>query len=172
MGAYWAPICYFVQVDLSSTSRRTVCEFFETANALPRAARLQAKREASVKEHEVTSLRAALQRAGAGPVFDPGTPGYAAECQGFNLSVVHRPDLVVAPTTSAEVAAALRTATSAGIPLAVTGAGHGDSPPIDNGVLLTTRRLGGATLDMDNHAVTVGPATNWQTVLDLATPHG
>ena len=63
---------------------------------------------------DTSYLRERLAHQVAGEVFDGADPAAAAETAGFNTSVTHRPAVVVAARTAADVAAAVRTPATRG----------------------------------------------------------
>ncbi|MEV5437739.1 FAD-binding oxidoreductase [Streptomyces sp. NPDC052682] len=107
-----------------------------------------------------------------GPVLRPGEDGYAEEVTGFNLAALHTPDIVVGATGADDVVAALRWASATGTPVAVQATGHGANFPIDHGLLITTSRMTGVTIDPAARTATVAAGAKWRHVLDAAAPHG
>ena len=105
------------------------------------------------------------------PLF-PGDAGYAAEVAGFNSAVVHRPDLVVAATSTADVQAALRHATDRRLPVAVQATGHGATTRFTRGLLISTRRMSAVHIDPAGQTATVAAGARWRDVIDAAAPHG
>ena len=78
----------------------------------------------------------------AGPVLEPGDPGYAEEVAGFNLAFTAAPAVVVGATSAADVAAAVRYAASDGKPRRGAGApGTACMCDLDGTVLVSTRRM-------------------------------
>lgn len=67
-----------------------------------------------------TALRPSLE----GEVLLPGDSGFDAARRTFNALIERHPSLVVRPTSAAGVAAAVRHAVAAGLPIAVRGGGH------------------------------------------------
>src|SRR3712207_4335958 len=61
----------------------------------------------------------------AGPVLEPGDPGYAEEVASFSLTFAAAPAVVVGATSAADVAAAVRFAARTGRRGAVQSTGHG-----------------------------------------------
>lgn len=116
----------------------------------------------------LTELRAAV----AGEVRTPDEAGYAPIVSGSNLIQRHRAPIAVAARSTADVAAVVRIAGAAGVPITVIGGGHGDIPTVNDGVVLTTRLLTDVTVDPDAATATVGAGATWNDVLDLATPDG
>ena len=64
----------------------------------------------------------------AGRTHLPGTAGYDAARDGFDLSAIPAPDVAVTATDDADVAAAVRVAAGRGLPVAVRATGHGPVP--------------------------------------------
>src|SRR5262245_44963919 len=84
-----------------------------------------------------------------GPVFESSDAGYAEELAGFNTAVTHTPDVVVGITSEADGAAVVRTAAASGTPVRVLATGHGVPVPISDGIVVTTSRLAGVTVNPD-----------------------
>ncbi|MEJ2865488.1 FAD-binding oxidoreductase [Actinomycetospora flava] len=82
-----------------------------------------------------------------GAVLVPGDDAYDAERRGYNLSVDHRPAVIVAAECAEDVAAAVRFAVDHDLPVAVQATGHGPTAPADGALLLTTSRLAGIEID-------------------------
>jgi FAD/FMN-containing dehydrogenase len=118
------------------------------------------------------TARATVPSAIAGPVFFPGDPGYGEEVSGFNLINTHTPEVVVGATSSADVAAAVRWAASAGMPVAVQATGHGANYRIDSGLLVSTQRMNRIEIDPIGKTATVGAGVRWRDLLAAAAPHG
>ncbi len=76
----------------------------------------------------------------SGPLFRPGDGGYDTERAGFNLTVEHRPELIVGATGPDDVIAAVEYASARGLAVAVLTTGHGPAVPADGQVLINTRR--------------------------------
>lgn len=108
----------------------------------------------------------------SGVVLRPGDPGFADEIAGFNLATIHRPDLVVGASTSADVVAAVRWAAQRDLPIAVQATGHGANVAVDCGVLITTRRMAAVTVDPAARTAIAGAGATWRDVLAAAAPHG
>ncbi|HET6876643.1 MAG TPA: FAD-binding oxidoreductase [Jatrophihabitans sp.] len=107
-----------------------------------------------------------------GPVFDGADPRSATETAGFNLAVTHRPAVVVGATRSADVAAAVRYAAEARLPVAVQATGHGAVRPADGAVFVSTARMQGVHVDPRRRIARVQPGVRWRAVIDAAAPHG
>ncbi|HEU5006766.1 MAG TPA: FAD-binding oxidoreductase [Jatrophihabitantaceae bacterium] len=106
------------------------------------------------------------------PVYTPADPEYPAEIAGFNLAVTHTPAFVVAARTADDVAATVRWAAGAGLPVAVQATGHGANIAVDSGVLISTRHLDGVVVDAGDRTATVEAGAKWKHVLDASLPHG
>ena len=117
---------------------------------------------------DVAGLRAEVM----GLVLERGDPGWDLEVAGFNAAITHRPALVVTAATPDDVAAAVRYAAAAGLPVAVQATGHGAHAPIDNGLLINTRRLDAVIIDPVARTAIVQAGTRWRQVIDAAAPLG
>ncbi|MGW4380369.1 FAD-binding oxidoreductase [Kitasatospora sp. NPDC004531] len=108
-----------------------------------------------------------------GPVLLPGSPGYDEERSGFQTGFRHRPALVVGAACAEDVRAAVRFAAERGLPIAVQSTGHGIVTALDGeGVLITTRRMKGVTVDPAAGAVRVEAGVVWGEVVERAAPYG
>ncbi|MCW0212766.1 MAG: FAD-binding protein [Pseudonocardia sp.] len=107
-----------------------------------------------------------------GPALRPGDDGFDAECAGFQTAHPHRPDLAVGAATAADVVTAIRYAGANGLPYAVTATGHGLVAPLDGGVLITTRRMRGVSVDPAAGTARIRAGACWADVVAAATPHG
>ncbi len=108
----------------------------------------------------------------AGAVFDGQDPAATAETAGFNTAVTHRPAVVVAASSAADVVAAVRHANDEGLPLAVQATGHGASAPADGTVFVSTKRMQGVRVDPVAQVARVEAGVRWREVIDAAVPHG
>jgi len=106
----------------------------------------------------------------SGVVYERGEEGFAEELAGFNLAVVHTPDVVVGAATVDDVVAAVRYAGEHGLPVRVQATGHGSEVPITDGLVITTSRLDGVSLD--GEVATVGAGVRWAEVVAAAAPLG
>ncbi|MCU1405319.1 MAG: mcrA [Glaciihabitans sp.] len=113
-----------------------------------------------------------LRRDVSGPVLTPGDPGFAAEVAGWDVLATNRPDVVVGVTHEGDVAAAVRFARDRGLRVTVQASGHGASGPITSGVLITTGRLNGVSVDPVATTATIDAGVSWQAVIDASAPHG
>jgi FAD/FMN-containing dehydrogenase len=115
---------------------------------------------------------AALAHRVRGPVLRPVDENFAGELAGFNLAVQHRPAMVVGAMDAADVAATVTWAAAHGLPVAVQATGHGQTHPIDGGVLITTRRLADVSIDVAARTARVGAGVIWRQVIEAAAEHG
>src|SRR4051794_21417215 len=96
----------------------------------------------------VSSAIDTLRRQVAGPVFVPGDAGYEAEIAAWTLTTTHRPPIVVGAACSDDVTAAVRYAITHGLSVAVQATGHGASFPVNEGILITTKRMTHVSVDV------------------------
>jgi hypothetical protein len=108
----------------------------------------------------------------AGPVLTPSDPGFAEEASGFNLAVVHRPDVVVGVTSTDDVVKAVKFAAAERMPVRVQATGHGAHHPISGGMLLATRRLDDVAVDPETRIASIGAGATWRAVQAEATAYG
>ncbi|GAA1598253.1 FAD-binding oxidoreductase [Kribbella hippodromi] len=113
-----------------------------------------------------------LRDAVAGPVLARGDDGYAAELSGFNLAVTHTPDVVVGLTSEADASAVVRAAAASGTPVRVLATGHGIPVPIQDGIVVTTTRMTGVTVDAATKIAHISAGSRWEEVIAAGTPHG
>lgn len=113
-----------------------------------------------------------LVAAVAGPVLLPHDESYAAECAGFNLTVLHRPAVVVGATSPSDVRAAVRFAVEHDLPVAVLATGHQPFHPANGSVLITTSRMASVEVDAANRMARITAGTLWQQVVDATTKEG
>lgn len=59
-----------------------------------------------------------LGRSVRGPVLRPGEEGYELESAGYNLAILHQPDIVVGATDARDVVAAMKWAAQHEVPVA------------------------------------------------------
>ncbi len=107
----------------------------------------------------------------SGPVFEPTDPGFADESAGFNLAVVHAPDVVVGAMSASDVAETVRFARANRMRVRVQSTGHGADAPIIGGIIITTSRLDTVSVDRDARIATVGGGARWTSVIAAAADH-
>src|SRR4051812_15193541 len=82
-----------------------------------------------------------------GPVLGPADDDFGTEVAAWVLSTQHAPDIAVGLTSEEDAAALVRLAAAAGTPVRVLATGHGSAVPVTGGILATTSRLTGVTID-------------------------
>ncbi|GAA1526574.1 FAD-binding oxidoreductase [Kribbella lupini] len=108
----------------------------------------------------------------SGPVLAPADDGFAAEVVAQNTATVHTPDVAVGIASEEDAAAVVRIAAAAGVPVRVLATGHGSAVPVTDGILVTTRRLGGVVVDPERRIATIGAGVRWAEVIAAAAEHG
>src|SRR5690349_22692539 len=94
-----------------------------------------------------TGLADQLRQTVSGPVLTASDEGFAAELAGFRTNVQHQPDVVVGITSAADAAAVVAVANETGTPVHVLATGHGLPAPVTEGIVITTSRLKGLSVD-------------------------
>ena len=117
-------------------------------------------------------IRDRLARLVAGAVYDGAESAAAVETAGFNQAVTHRPAVVVAASSAADVKAAVRFANIEGLPVAVQATGHGAAQASDCTVFVSTKHMQGVTVDPIARVARVDAGVRWRKVIDAAVPHG
>jgi hypothetical protein len=120
----------------------------------------------------VTELLDALKQTVTGPVLTANDEEFAAELAGFKTNVVHRPEVVVAITSAADAAAVVATANETGTPVRVLATGHGLPKPVTEGIVITTSRLKGVTVDPATKIAHIEAGCRWGDVIAAAAEHG
>ncbi|WP_078973179.1 FAD-binding oxidoreductase [Streptomyces sp. MMG1533] len=105
-------------------------------------------------------------------VLRPGDAGYDAELAGFQTGFAQRPALVVAARSAADVVAAVRYAADRNLPVGVQSGGHGVPGASEGGVLVTTKRMDGVSVDPGARTVRVQAGVRWGQVVAAAEPYG
>jgi hypothetical protein len=98
--------------------------------------------------------------------------GYDRERSGFNLALDHRPALVLAAETAADIVAGVRFAADSALPVDIQATGHGAHNAIDGGLLITTRRLTDVAVDPVNRRAWVSAGATSGDVITATAPHG
>ncbi|MEU0886086.1 FAD-binding oxidoreductase [Lentzea sp. NPDC005914] len=98
--------------------------------------------------------------------------GYDTERFGYNLSVEHKPEVVVPAASVDDVIAAVRYAVAHGLGVAVQATGHGPSRSADGQVLITTSRLDGITIDPAARTARVEAGVRGGALVRAAAEHG
>ncbi len=129
-----------------------------------------------VSDTIVDGLRALLR----GPVLRPSDDGFAAATRPWNGMIDKTPALVVRPTGTADVVAAVQFARDTGLPLSVRGGGHNvaGTALVDGGLTIDMSGLRGIQVDAVARTATVqagcrlGEVDRETQVHGLATPLG
>lgn len=121
-----------------------------------------------LQKADLESLRSVVH----GTLSSPGEPEYSRGSQGFNPSLVQRPDAVLGAVSVGDVQHAVHWAAQRGIPVGVQATGHGAVAEMDEGLLINTSRLNDLSVDPDAGTVTVGAGVRWGQVIQLAVPEG
>ncbi|MFF4796236.1 FAD-binding oxidoreductase [Streptomyces sp. NPDC001276] len=126
------------------------------------------KAAANLRAEDVAALRQAV----AGPVLEPGTEGYEEECATYNLMSPLRPAIVVGATSEADVQEAVRFAACHGLPVAVKSTAHQVVSTAEGGLLITTQRMKGISVDAQQRIVRVEAGVRWNEVLPRTAEFG
>ncbi|MEV5144171.1 FAD-binding oxidoreductase [Streptomyces sp. NPDC052727] len=105
-------------------------------------------------------------------LLHPGDVGYDDELAAFQLGFVQRPEAIVPARSADDVVAAVRYAATRGLPVGVQATGHGLPGGYEGGLLVTTKRLDGITVDAEARTVRVQAGVRWGQVVQAAEPYG
>ncbi|MDX6264397.1 MAG: hypothetical protein QOH84_6085 [Kribbellaceae bacterium] len=108
----------------------------------------------------------------AGPVLEPSDEDFATEVAAWNTATLHTPALAVGLTSEEDAAAVVRAAAAAGTPVRVLASGHGSAVPVTDGILATTSRLKGVTIDPETRIAHIEAGSRWSEVIEAAAEHG
>ncbi|GAA3101309.1 bagremycin/ferroverdin biosynthesis FAD-dependent oxygenase BagG/FevA2 [Streptomyces rectiviolaceus] len=122
----------------------------------------------SIARPAMTELSERLQ----GQVLRPRDDGFALELDGFNPISEHSPDLIAMVTGTADVREAVAFAAGRGLPISVQATGHGPSAAADGGLLISTRRFRGVSIDPVTRTARVEGGTQWYEVIQAAAQYG
>jgi FAD/FMN-containing dehydrogenase len=125
------------------------------------------------------SITAQLRESLTGPVLAPGDPHFNAARALFNGMIDIRPAAIAQVQNTADVAAALRIAREAGVPISVKGGGHGvTGSALCEGLVIDLAGMRSVTVDPEAGTATAGGGCTWVDVdtatqqHQLATPGG
>jgi FAD/FMN-containing dehydrogenase len=119
-------------------------------------------------EPSLVSLREAVR----GEVLLPGDEGFEAAHKPWNLAVAQDVRAVVTPADADDVAALVRFANGADVPIAVQPTGHGASGTAAGAILLRTARLDELTVDAGARTARIGAGVKSGAVTAAAAAHG
>jgi FAD/FMN-containing dehydrogenase len=104
----------------------------------------------------------------------PDDDGFAAARQVWNAAVIRRPAVIACCRDDAEVAAAVRAARDAGLPLSVRAGGHDWAGRAlrDGGLVVDLTGMRGAVVDTAGRTVTVQGGATAADLLAATAPHG
>jgi FAD/FMN-containing dehydrogenase len=122
----------------------------------------------------IESILRALARRCDGPVLRPSDPAYDEARTLFNAMIDRRPAAIVQARTVDDVAAAVRAAREAGVPLAVRGGGHSVAGMslCDGGIVCDLRRLGDVAVDPVRRLARAGGGATWAAFDRATQAHG
>jgi FAD/FMN-containing dehydrogenase len=110
----------------------------------------------------------------SGQVFGQADDGYDDARAIFNATIDRRPVAIVWPQTSDDVAAAVRWAREAGLPIAIRGGGHNVAghAVADGSLVIDLRGRREVVVDPLRRRATVGGGALWTDVDEATTAHG
>jgi FAD/FMN-containing dehydrogenase len=114
-----------------------------------------------------------LERRLEGRVILPDHAEYDATRVIFNATIDRRPAVIVLPEAADEVATAVRTARTMGLPITVRGGGHSVAGHAiaDDAMTIDLRRMRSVTVDPVARRARVGGGALWEDVDRATTPH-
>lgn len=121
---------------------------------------------------DATDVAELRERVPDGSVLEPGDEAYDDERSGFQTYELHRPRILVAASSVADVAGAVAFADEHGLGIAVLGTGHQPSGGDHGGLVITTHGLASVEIDAERRRARVGAGTPWASVVEAASPHG
>ncbi|MEU0090330.1 FAD-binding oxidoreductase [Kribbella sp. NPDC006257] len=107
-----------------------------------------------------------------GLVWTKDSAGYDEARLGFQRLDPHQPAYVVGAASAQDIQQVVRFASKNRLKLAVKAKGHGHLNRLDGGVLITTDRLTGVTVDADEKTAVIEAGATWAQVIEAAAPHG
>ena len=122
--------------------------------------------------HSGTGELDTLRRVVAGPVFQPGDAGYDDEVAAWNQITTHRPAIVVGALCADDVAATVRYALKHRLSVGVQATGHGASIPVNDGILISTKRMTSVSVDVQRGTARIGAGAKWAHVVEMTAPYG
>jgi FAD/FMN-containing dehydrogenase len=118
-----------------------------------------------------TGMKDALQRQVLGRVLTQNDADYESAKRPWNLAE-QQPALVLIAEDEGDIAAGVRLAAAANMPVAVQSTGHGVQYPADGSLLIITSPMTDVQVDAEAKTARISAGAVWHHVLDAATPHG
>lgn len=97
---------------------------------------------------------------------------YDQERAGFNTALDHRPGIVLAAATAADIVEGVRFASAHHLAVEVQATGHGAHRAMHGGLLITTRHLTGVEVDPERRVARISAGATASHVLAATCPHG
>src|SRR5438132_6423499 len=115
-----------------------------------------------------------LVRGCSGDLVRPGDASYDDVRKTFNGMIDRKPALIARARTTADLAATVRFAAAAGLPLAVRGGGHAIAgfSMINDAIVADCSLMNEVTVDPKARTITAGPGCRWRDVDSTAGAHG
>ncbi len=107
-----------------------------------------------------------------GSVLRRGDERRPGELAGFQTADPHRPDVVVGALDADDVVAAVRHAAAHDLPVAVQATGHGHTAGLARGVVVTTGRMRGVSVDPASRTARVEAGARSADLVAAASEHG
>ena len=110
----------------------------------------------------------------SGELVRPGDDSYDSARKIFNGMIDRKPALIARARTTADLAATVRFAAAAELPLAVRGGGHAIAgfSMIDDAIVADCSLMNEVTVDPKGRTITAGPGCRWRDVDSTAGAHG
>jgi FAD/FMN-containing dehydrogenase len=115
---------------------------------------------------------AELARKVSGSVLLPGDDGYAEVCELYNLHLAVAPAVVVEAAGAVDVQEAVRFAATHDLHVAAKASGHQLFLPEPGGVVITTRRMTGISVNVSRRTVRVEAGLRWSQVTEKVAEYG
>ena len=123
----------------------------------------------AIEPQQIEALRTRLQ----GNVYVPGDAGYDTACQTWDAKTFDQhPAIVVMPTVSSDVVAAVNFAQENSLSIAVQGAGHGHPYPADDALFVNFANMNNVQILAETAIARVEPGATSKDVVQSASPHG
>src|SRR3954447_22820674 len=123
---------------------------------------------------EAGTIASDLGRKVSGQVSTPGSDGWDAARQAWNLHADQHPEAVVRPTGSADISATMAYAREHGLRVTAQALGHGAAAmgSLEGTILIRTTGLDSIEVDPDRRVAKIGAGVIWRDVLNAAGEHG